>query len=483
MLQISQSGRYEQHPLVHQYAEEKLAQWPHEQQRCMEQHGRFYADFLRQRGKRLKGTGQKQASAEIVEEIENVRVAWQWMVTRQRWFEIAKCLESLAYFYLTRSWYQEGATKMGQAVAAMGEARGAFSNPIKAIVRGSALVAQAMFCVYQGQFEQAKNLSANGLHLLRPIGIRRLIALALGWLGLAELNLGQHELAATHLREGLTLATAAKERWLVGVLLTFAGHVAQAKDLAEAIGYYRNSVAAFESIGDQRTVATPLYFLGATLYYSGNLAEAKRCLQECLASARETGVRQQAAWSLASLGDIALNSGDFAEAQHRYQESLALSEEIGDSGLTVVNQAALGIVAGMSGDDAAAKDAFRKACKKTIDMRAWPQLVGLVVRWATFLATQGKIEQKYVVEWVAQALHQPFIKQGDKLLAERLLDRLRATVPPDVLATAQGRGQARPLEEIVNEIMQHETTIGESSCYSEGWMADPAMKKHAAFEI
>jgi|GEM_PF-3643323 len=80
LLRITASGRYEQHPLTHQYATEKLAAAPDEKAAVEERHARYYANFLQKQVTRLKGKGAGQAEAleEIQAEIDNIRAAWRW---------------------------------------------------------------------------------------------------------------------------------------------------------------------------------------------------------------------------------------------------------------------------------------------------------------------------------------------------------------------------------------------------------------------
>lgn len=80
LLRVTSSGRYEQHPLTHQYATEKLAAVPDEKAEVEERHARYYADFLQKEVARLKGQGasQPEIMEEILTEIDNIRAAWRW---------------------------------------------------------------------------------------------------------------------------------------------------------------------------------------------------------------------------------------------------------------------------------------------------------------------------------------------------------------------------------------------------------------------
>jgi serine/threonine-protein kinase PknK len=84
LLRVTSSGRYEQHPLTHQYTTEKLAAAaPDEKAEVEERHAHYYADFLQREVTRMKGQGASQTEImeEIHEEIDNVRAAWRWTIT------------------------------------------------------------------------------------------------------------------------------------------------------------------------------------------------------------------------------------------------------------------------------------------------------------------------------------------------------------------------------------------------------------------
>ena len=63
--------RNEMLELLKQYAAEKLSEHPQEKDETRDHHCEYYAEFLYQRTEQLKGGRQKEALAEINDEIEN----------------------------------------------------------------------------------------------------------------------------------------------------------------------------------------------------------------------------------------------------------------------------------------------------------------------------------------------------------------------------------------------------------------------------
>jgi hypothetical protein len=56
----------------------------------------------------LQGKHREKALAEIDREIENVRLAWRWLVAQERVDALEQCLETLFMFYDLRGWLKEG---------------------------------------------------------------------------------------------------------------------------------------------------------------------------------------------------------------------------------------------------------------------------------------------------------------------------------------------------------------------------------------
>jgi predicted ATPase/DNA-binding SARP family transcriptional activator len=456
LLQVMPSGRYEQHSLVRQYAEERLTESPGEDEQSRERHGRYYVSRVLQWGQQLKSAQQAQALAEMGQEMGNVRAAWRWAVSGRRWAEIGRCLTGLIIFYRSHSWWLEGEAVLGQAVATLSEAGpdAIAGDPVKAIVLGTALVDQGVCCVQLSRLEQAEGLLKKSLPLLDPAATGSVVlAMALGWLGTAEIAQGKHELGGEHLQQGLVVAQESGDRWCIAMLRLLSGHYARMRDLAEAAEHYRASLSIFRDLGDRRLMATPHFYLGEMMRLSGDLAGAEPHLEESLAFAREVGAPQLTGWSLAALGSVACGLGDYSEAQRRFQESLALAGEIGDVWTVIANCLGLGAVASALHDDAAAKEHLIEALRMAAEARAWRHLVRGLIGWAGLLAGQGQAEQECAVGLLGQVLSHPQSLQEHRIQAERLLDELRTILPPDVFDEALERGRVGTLESTVKEIL------------------------------
>jgi len=132
-LRLSTSGRYDMHELIRQYSAERLSAATLESERAEKGHedaddmrglhSRYFGIFLQEREGRLRGRGGVEALREIVEEVDNVRAAWQWAVQQEDTETIDRCVESFCLAGQRCGWYhevlqalEEGAVKLRQQV-------------------------------------------------------------------------------------------------------------------------------------------------------------------------------------------------------------------------------------------------------------------------------------------------------------------------------------------------------------------------------
>jgi predicted ATPase/DNA-binding SARP family transcriptional activator/Tfp pilus assembly protein PilF len=455
LLQIGATGRYEQHAVVRQYAEERLAESGGELEEARERHANYFASMLQRCQQQFRTGERPQAAAEIGQDIENVRAAWRWAVAGRRWQKIGQCLSGLMLFYRAHGWWLEGEAALGQAIAALKEAGpdATAEDPVRAVVLGAAVAYRGTCCVYLGRYEEAEKLLLEGLPPLQSAGARGAgLAVTLGMLGCAELFQGKHEVSGEHLRQGLAAAEESGDRWHIALLHLLSGHHARRRDPAEAAEHYRASLSIFRELGDLRSLASAQHALGIAVLSSGRLAEAQENLEEGLAVARRAESQQVEGWSLAELGNVACETGDVSRARDCYEQSLAIAAEIADV-RTVIN-ARLGAARLLCAqqDYQAAKEEMLAPLRMAAEARAWPQMVTGMICWAECLAGQGRVQQEQAVGLLAQVLAHPLTWEEQRIRAKRLLKELRTVLPSDLVDQLLERGGAGTLETTIKDI-------------------------------
>ncbi|MCC6802766.1 MAG: protein kinase [Anaerolineae bacterium] len=110
----NESGRYDIHELLRQYAEEKLAQSA-DASAAHAAHSRYYLELLVQLTPKLKGYGQLEALNLIDTDFENVRVAWTWAVEQSDAALVEPAIEGLYLYLWFRNRVMDGEQLFGAA--------------------------------------------------------------------------------------------------------------------------------------------------------------------------------------------------------------------------------------------------------------------------------------------------------------------------------------------------------------------------------
>jgi predicted ATPase len=494
------AGRYGIHELLRQYAADKLGEVPAEEAAARDRHCTHYAYFLQQREAQLVGRGQKQALAEIGAEIENVRAAWDWAVARGKVEEMDRSLDSLTEFYRLRSWFQEGEESFARAAQRLAEVQEETGDRKANLVWGKVLLQQGRFCDFLGLVEKATELLQESLTIFRDLGARREIAYTLYYLGdfLGLRGRGGKPL----LQEALTISKGIGDQrgvalslWGLGWAATDQGEYGAAKHL------FQESLTLFRELSNQEGIVQSLNSLGYIAWVLGNHGEAKQSHRESLALCREISDQRGIANAFANLARDAARFEEHGEAKQLYQESLAIFKEIGNLHGEKLVLGDLGELANFQGEHSEAIQLGQKCltiCRK-IKQRpgiAWAfrilgdaacglgdlpgarryhrqalevataigqksefplNLVGI----AALLAAEG--EEERALELLALVLHHPMSWQWTKDRAAPLVAELEAELPPDVVAAAWERGQARELETTVAELLEELGRTGTDS--------------------
>lgn len=464
-----------------------------------EHHCAFYTTFLQQREARLKGEGQKDALAEIGEEMENVRAGWQWAVQNEGVAFIDGILEGLYLCYEMRGRFHEGEEAFKKAAQGISDwewernEKFAIHNPQSAIVLAKVLARQGWFCHRQDLYGQDRELLERGLAIARHLGERAEMGFCLNSLGNVAYLQGEYAEAVQRLWKSLAIRREIGDRWGMAHTLNSLGNVAYDQgDYAAARQRYQESLALFEEAGDQRGMAISLNNLGnvarmlgeyteakqlyheslalkrelsdrlgiayalnnlgyVTSHYLGEHEEARELLQESLALFKELGDRRGTAYVLNNLGDVAWGLGEYTAVKQLYHEGLAIRREIGNQFGIAYSLSRLGNVACALQQFEESKHRFQEALRIAMDIQAVSLAVGILAGIAALLIAEG--EKERALELLLLALHHPAADGETKDRAERLLSELTPELPRQVIAAAEERAAGKDLAAIVEDML------------------------------
>lgn len=323
-------GRFGFHPLLEQYAAERLAEAPAEAAGLRARHGRHVARLVARVGPALAGGDQPAALAELAREGPNLRAAWAWAVEAGDQEAIALMLEGLARFCELRSYRQEGEAALAAAETRLAATPAPGAEARRLLARLQAW--RGHFCQFLGRYDDAEAALGRALAAAAALGDTALLAFCRKGQGINANARGEHRRAVALHAESLGLYRALGDRSGVGDALNRIGGAAyDMGDLGEARACWQASYEAYEGLGDLSGMARALNNLGEVCRIVGDHGAARRLAERSLALHAQLGRGWQAISPLNALGMLARLEGRYAEAGRLHAESLALCRQAGDA--------------------------------------------------------------------------------------------------------------------------------------------------------
>ncbi|MFZ4656064.1 MAG: tetratricopeptide repeat protein [Caldilineaceae bacterium] len=402
--------RYELQPVLRQYAAEALAQ-AGETAAYQARYAAAMTQFLAAQRADLQAAKQQEALCAITAEIENVRAAWQWLLTHlqtaqsglvQLAEQVSQGIDSLFHFYDMRSWFQEGETIFGQLAQALSAIIPPLSTPVATDdpavalwrLQAKAQARQGWFVFHFGRYDESRHLLTASLHRLQQVGAAADTIFNLNYLGPILRQLGEFAQANTYLQAAQQLAQQHND-WLgVSTALNNLGHIALVQgDLPAVQRLCQHALQIKRTIGDRWGMALSLGYLGRAAQYSAEYAVAQKLFAECLTISRELDDRRRAAFALQCLGDTAYAAGALAEAQNHYQESLSLYQAIGNRSESSITLARLGETCCTAGDRSQARQLLHSALALAWSLPSTPGLLAALLGLAVLALADGQPTQ------------------------------------------------------------------------------------------
>lgn len=452
-------GRYYLHPLVRQYARQRLRELPDEERATAAACGRFFVRFLGEQFVRSKAGESAEASAVIRPELENIHSLLPALLEQATGESLRQALQILQDVYFHRGPYQEGAEIQAKAEAYLRQ-RG--DTPEHGFVRAHVLTSMGLFAVRQGRLAAAREHFAASQALFAQLQATPLLGDATDpeiGMGLLALIAGDYRAASRHAEHVRLRNEANGQPRNVIYSWYLRTEAAQAQGLlAAARTAARNALALAHTT---RAVWFGAYIrnqLGQIALALGRYDEAEGHFAASHATRAAFGDHEGMALALLGLGACAAGRGDDEQAAERYAESLRLYQQTGDRGGTA--RAQLGLAAALTGLGQygrawslvqAALDGARAIAYQHV-------LLDGLVDAAAILAATGDVE--CATSLLAQTLIHPASRTGTTARAQPLLVRCEERIAPQTFAAAVARGRETTLEALVDEVLALPGVVG-----------------------
>jgi tetratricopeptide (TPR) repeat protein len=399
LLRRHESGRLEMHELLSQFAQEKLTLYEtaYAGESVQDRHSYYYITLLNLWEADLLDENLKQALAECRRELDNIRQAWQWAISRDRFEWIGRSLSTIVSIYDLLGLFQEAVTILEAATARARAREAVTTNPaeLKTLqkVWGQLLVEQSHFLYKQARYDRLAEMAQALLELGTLSGLVDLTIS--GYLQRGKAHLGRAEYGAgkQDLEQSLAMARQAQLPILVADSLYFLGTIYQHQGRrTESKQYFEQALAYYHQQGHQPDEEELQNWL-LTFAANQDYAQGKAYFEQRLNVARQRANPVNQARLLHLLARLCLKLGEYGQARLYEEESLEIAESLERPWLLIPRLNGLSAIACSLNEAGAARQYGFQALEAAKALKN-PVLEGLVlVTLGQVLSAQGELAE------------------------------------------------------------------------------------------
>jgi len=269
---------------------------------------------------------------------------------------------------------------------------------------------------------------------------------------------GDYEASEKHHTRVLSYAREVSDRPGIAWELHWLGHNAREHDDATAArARLEESVAIFQELGEEATIAMARNTLAEAAILQGDTGLAKSMLEENLALARKVEVVFTIGWSLNHLGHVAQLEGDFEKAIQLHEESLPLFQQVGSQNEgTIWAHQSLGETLLAQGKVSLAVAHFTEALTICQDLGERAGLAWCLAGLAGVAALNEEPERAAWLWGAAEALRKSIGAReapASHATHERLKAEVRQQLGEETFNAKWAEGEAASVDEVIDEAM------------------------------
>lgn len=324
LLRVLGGGRYDRHPLLYGYTQEKLAEHPDDEAAARAAHALYFLELAQTSEARHRGEEQAVWLGRLEDEHDNLRAALFWTLSGGDLETGLGLAAALHHFWYYRSHAAEGGRWLERALE-VSRTREAWRA-----LRSRLLSATGVLSGVRGESGRAVALFRERLLLARELGDLTGQAAALNSLGIMAWEGGDYAEAQTLFEASVVLRRDIGQPELMAPVLNNLGLVALAQGkLDEAEGFLGEELSLCRELGDEMGIAAALSNLGAAALDAGDGARANKLLGEALPHYRALGDRDGLAGCLEGFATVAALQGHAERAARLCGAADAIRESAG----------------------------------------------------------------------------------------------------------------------------------------------------------
>lgn len=447
-------NRFIFHPLVQEFAREKLRHDPAEERDLLFKFAALYADILEKNSSGLLRPDLVQILQQLRPEENNISAAWEWMVSNGKEELINRAIHGLFRFYIRQSRFQEGysafsppgklpdsvsketegwlymyravfASKLGEtgkAATAYSSAEKCFQNVDAVTPHAACRTRQARAAIDRGQYEHAVELCEMALPVFQETDDHWWMAMNKFLAGDALYRSGKITLARSTLEESLSHARQSGDPGRISTSLnTLADVMCYQGEFRAAEEMFRECLDISRELQDHHSASVHLNNLGTIFHLQEELEEASFAYHESLNICRRLGDRYGEAIALSNLGEISLQEGDQSKSREYFQAGLEISLEINNTWSSLACLANLADISIQTDSPKEATAHLIRALNLAVDTHTSTMLPGLFLLAARIDLKTNHIQRASVL--ISHILHQDAVDELVRKQAAELANR------------------------------------------------------------
>ena len=450
LLQTDGSGRFSLHPLIQQFAAEKLVADSAAELASRGAHRRYFDQWL-QRTSDVPRAEEPKAHGLIESELENLRAMWRHAIATMASDTLAAAAVPLMRFFELRSRWGEGQALLD----ATADALGTHATEDRAVqcARANVWRAQATLDFRAGLHARCIDRAEASLRLCRELGIRKGIKGNLNSLGLANWQLARRVEAAKHFAAAIEEARADSDTEGEALFLGNASLVAKAQgNYQEAMKWSQAALAVHRARDNKASIQTTLNNLGNLYRALQEPRQAIVVLTEALAFSKQHSKRSTEAFVRCNIALAHDDLGEYEQALVHAEASLTLLRTQGEPALeSSLRQAFARALIGL-GRFAEAQEHLVRALQLALAERRISVAVSALMVWGTALAAQDDLAQ--AIEILTFAANHPDIDGPDRDFAKRALAAIEQQPGPEGALPKETAAPAPTLEDLAARLLR-----------------------------
>lgn len=333
LLQRSPSGRFAIHELLRQYAAEKLAENPTEEELTRQRYTRYYGAFVARLNDDLTGPRQRSSCETLLAEMDNVRSAWRNAVKDRDWQVLNEMGINLYWFYAIKMYVAEAQDAFQLAVNTLRPADGSIGSLTaeQRAILCFLMLAYFSSCNWGHDYDQAFQVANEVYRLAGTLDDRVMMALVdASTIPSRYLEIPVE--AEQELFRDLEVLQASQNKWMVSLCYRALSiyYSVYGQD-EKARHYLQEQLALVRQRRNLFLMAEALRDLGGFCQTMGEYSEAAQNYGEAIQISRELDNRFGVSVALDQLGYVQRRLGKFDEAERLHKESLAFSLELNEA--------------------------------------------------------------------------------------------------------------------------------------------------------